>query len=257
MFAFKLFAWSLKLLRAMGCVRKSCHIAFLGTMFANMVCGNEVEPSFPAHQWSPIQLSTIPSERVTETNAEAYFGPPYNFLAKGTLPMYLPTLVTLQEPSLYVGRTNATLREYRFTYLPSWHAPFVLRLTQTTNGPVLIMKAWSNASNSYWSRPPFVTAIPLTANQWDFFTSQISTNSFWEMKPYPEMPEVLDGAGWLLEALDHGRYHLVDRNTPCEGDSRGLEDFRRLCLILLNWAPVERGDQGFFRLKYEISKHLR
>ncbi|OGV51058.1 MAG: hypothetical protein A2017_12790 [Lentisphaerae bacterium GWF2_44_16] len=49
-----------------------------------------------------------------------------------------------------------------------------------------------------------------------------------------------DGSEWLLEALQNGNYHYIDRWTPTyDSEKRNAVDFINLCTWLYRKAPIK------------------
>jgi hypothetical protein len=54
---------------------------------------------------------------------------------------------------------------------------------------------------------------------------------FWSLPPDCHVDDVFDGTSFILEAAEHGRYHVVSRDEPEWGDT-----FGEFALLLLRLA---------------------
>ena len=71
--------------------------------------------------------------------------------------------------------------------------------------------------------------------RWNALEEDLNTNGFWERVSHRDMPEGVDGSRFFLEALNHGKYHMVDRYVTDD------PEFELICLRLLKEAPVKKG----------------
>ncbi|PYV47582.1 MAG: hypothetical protein DMG94_05690 [Acidobacteria bacterium] len=61
----------------------------------------------------------------------------------------------------------------------------------------------------------------MTQEQMDKFLERVKGAGFWEIPSY-EKTWGLDGAQWIIEGVEDGKYHVVDRWTPTKGPIREL-----------------------------------
>ena len=71
---------------------------------------------------------------------------------------------------------------------------------------------------------------------WNTLEEDLKTGGFWERVSHRDLPEGVDGSRFFLEAVTHGKYHMVDRFG---GDD---PEFDRICLRILMKAPVRHGN---------------
>ena len=170
--------------------------------------------------------------------AGRFFGSPGTIWEKVIWPTYEHLLTYLQEPSLSGQRTNKLAREYRLLYLPSRATPIVIRLSGGSGEPTVRLYAFA-VSDSPALIAPVVTVMPCPKELWSRFLSQVQAAKFWDKAPHPETIDVKDGNMMVLEALDRGRYRMVERFERVENFAGEDDSLERLCLVLLEWAPVE------------------
>jgi hypothetical protein len=182
--------------------------------------------------------------------AARFFGPSTNSWGKINLALYEGLFTRIHEPSLFVQRTNTSAQEYRLLYWPSWSPPLILRFYRGREGAVLRIYAWTRPKAPYATEPPFMAEQLRPQRDWEKFIKEFQASKFWERPSYRDMPEGKDGHRVVLEALDHGRYHIVDRFGSDD------EEFERLCDVLLDWAPLQLGDKYFLQLDQRIGDSL-
>ena len=212
-------------------------------------------PLTSASAWRSVHYEPYawdPNKRWEESDVERaarFFGPPSNGWAKILLPYYEGLLTRIHEPSSFAQRTNASAREYRLLYLPSWSPPIVLRFYLGPYGPTLRMYAWTRPDAPYANEPPFMAEQLRSQRDWENFTKEVEASKFWQRASHREEPEGKDGCRFVLEALDRGRHHIVDRFGSDD------DGFEKLCAGLLDWAPVEKG-KYFLQLQNVLAKSL-
>lgn len=181
---------------------------------------------------------TTPSKRFTD---DIYFPAgtfnPYegemNWIAK----FYSGSLAAMREPSLSRIR-DESLETYRFLWLRSFHPPVCVRLIRVNNLRFMSVKQLSDGGRGVDGEAIFPKTLtvdeirPVSGAQWEHFQALLTESDFWSM-PTEVSPKGLDGAGWLLEGVKSGRYHVVDRQSPERGP------YREACLYLLRVSGVE------------------
>lgn len=70
----------------------------------------------------------------------------------------------------------------------------------------------------------------LTKEEWKIIYEEINSINFWNLIPNQRMMG-FDGAQWILEGNEFGKYHVVDRWN-------GME-IRKVCLDLLKLTDLE------------------
>jgi hypothetical protein len=169
---------------------------------------------------------------------------------------YSQTLAAMGEPSLFILRADKSIQVYRFLWLPSFHRPISVRLTINSDGSGTVVARSVDRHMGLLTKPRSDTGKLIvdtsgkaTSADVANVMKQLDSVKFWSMttKESPEgfqgvdagqpgytqvpLPK-LDGAGWLLEGLRQGEYHVVDRRSP-EKDS-----YSQLCRYLLGLGKV-------------------
>jgi hypothetical protein len=148
---------------------------------------------------------------------------------------YGEQLRALKEPSLSQGIFAGGELVYRFTWLRTFHHPITVRVNIDPDGTGMLTSKMADGTGGY--RPGKLIANSrrnISANEVQHILKLIEVMGFWHMPPEPE-PEHsgvvnLDGAQWILEASDHGGYHVIDRWSPDKGPLRDLGLYLALTL---------------------------
>lgn len=125
---------------------------------------------------------------------------------------------------------DAAREVYRFTWLPSFHAPAVVRVERVPDGYRVEAKLGGGAGGYEAGPLARDTAFVLSAAQAEAFASRLDAAEFWTLPAEGDMLG-LDGAQWVLEGLAGRRYHVVDRWSP--GSDGADAHFRALAEWLL------------------------
>jgi hypothetical protein len=180
--------------------------------------------------------------------AALFFGPPTNGWARVLLPNYHRFLTAIHEPSLFAGHTNGTAHEYRLLFLPARSHPQVVRLYVTRGKQVLRVYFWAQPDTPTAPDELYVTETACAPGQWTDFTNEVRACGFWELPSHRDEPEGMHGYRLVLEALEGGKYHMVDR--WCNDDP----PFEKLCLGLrgmVSRLELERSLQ-FYRTQERL-----
>jgi hypothetical protein len=129
---------------------------------------------------------------------------------------YSSHLRAMGEPSLWaLARKNQTASVYRLLWLPSFHHPVCVRISSTAGGARLHVKVLDGAGGF---RPGLVAIernIMLPEHEWNNLNRYLKQAGFWKMPTRPEDDlGVEDGAQLILEGVQAGTYHVVDRQIP-------------------------------------------
>lgn len=144
---------------------------------------------------------------------------------------YSGQLRAMSEPILYKDYSTDT--SYRFTWLRTFHNPIAVRID---NKKGLILLSWKvcEGAGGYDAGKIIVDKqkkIP-EAN-WLEFQKMISQIDFWSMPSTSNEILGTDGAQWILEGINKGKYHVTDRWTP-----RG-SDYAKCCEYLIELTDIK------------------
>jgi hypothetical protein len=167
----------------------------------------------------------------TDTLPGAYFPPSAHspeaqadsFLAL----WYTRALVAMHEPPLYGAQAPPGVVVWRFIWLRSFDPPVAIRITNSPRRCSIVATALGNVITP---EPPqdssgavYITDIlrfgPITRRDSSLRSPVECTHAiqsipgFWAA-PGEDSRTGIDGANWVFEALEQGRYHVVTRWSP-------------------------------------------
>lgn len=167
---------------------------------------------------------------------DLYF--PEDLYGDGTNRHMSNALNVFHEPSLYKSVSYSRIA-YRFLYLRSFHGPVSVRIEidGTCRYGVVIMKHLSSEIDRI-GFPESLYVQPLSPEQITQTLKIMNHYDFWQTASHgnEETETAQDGARWLIEGVQNGKYHLVDRHSPKEGPARELGLY---FLELANLADIE------------------
>ncbi|MEA3207004.1 MAG: hypothetical protein QOE70_61 [Chthoniobacter sp.] len=140
----------------------------------------------------------------------------------------------LGEASIYARRSSPEAHSYRLTWHRSFDPEIVVRIDVEPDGSALLT-AKHLARHPLKGNTPTSHTKKLTRWRGQRLVQQIDRSGFWIAPTYLEM-DGLDGAMWLFEGCRDGRYHVVDRWSPKNGDP-----LKTLGLNMLEAAGFWRG----------------
>jgi hypothetical protein len=151
---------------------------------------------------------------------------------------YAKHLRSMREPSLSDASKDSSLVAYRFLWLPTFDSPIAVRLTVRVDGTGTLTGKMTNGKGGY--DPGKLTmneTHELTKAQITEFLGLLQKAAFWSA-PSEVGAEGNDGEQWVLEGVENGRYHIVDRWSPEKSD------FERLCVFMLEQSKVREKAKG-------------
>lgn len=100
---------------------------------------------------------------------------------------------------------------FRFLWLRSFHVPILIRLENSNHACMLKVKVarYNDSVQQFISFKE--TTKKIGVRQWNTFKRLLSGIDFWSMVSQDYHEQAADGAIWLLEASDKGRYKVVER----------------------------------------------
>ena len=135
---------------------------------------------------------------------------------------YQHQLLGLEEPSLLAQSKNITRQAYRFVWLRTFHHPVAIRLDLKPDGAGELTTKVGTGTGGYDPGHVATNAVkPLTKEHVKRLLSAIQAAEFWNLPSY-EQSGGHDGARWIVEGIDAGKYHVVDRWSPGKGPVRTL-----------------------------------
>ena len=148
---------------------------------------------------------------------------------------YSKHLRAMSELSLSEASKDKTLVVYRFLWLRTFHHPIAIRLTVRPDGTGSLTGKMMSGQGGYEpGRLTEKSSVEVSEQQVQGFLHLLDKTSFWASKTEDSQPGIvnLDGAQWILEGVQDGNYHVMDRFSP------GQDDYSRTCLYLLELSKI-------------------
>jgi hypothetical protein len=168
-----------------------------------------VPDSSPNYQLAQTFLRTLETENASLL--ENYF-PPQSFVGPAgdfQVHWFSRELHALEEKPLWPPASEIE-RTYRITVLPAFTGLESVTLTVAADGAGQMEFRSADARHQHMSAGTVLTISP---QQVIDFTSSLDQIQFWKM-PTELSRNGYDGADWLVEVVQDGKYHVVDRWCP-------------------------------------------
>ncbi len=139
-----------------------------------------------------------------------------------TINWYSHQLAALDEPPIYNQNSDIGIQIYRFIWLRTFHHPISLRIEiNDKEHAVLYIKETDSAGGYDPGKIKIKGKKELSPVEVRKFLVTIDENEFWSL-PRTGESDGLDGAQWIIEGLSEGKYHVVERWSPDEGNVREI-----------------------------------
>jgi hypothetical protein len=195
----------------------------------------------------PAPISARPADRLASTSE--YF-PKESHIDPSRAAWYSMHLRQFNERPLEEAGTKAKC--FRFQWVRSFHHPICITIhfrSKVSNRCIIEAKEKDQA-DTYPPRPASIIkdeTYSLSLEQEKELLKQINGEKFWQTDSYDDLtmpvsmriktksyPMMFDGAQWILEGWDHGKYHLVVRQSPRSGP---VWNIGTMLLKLMNMFP--------------------
>ena len=153
---------------------------------------------------------------------------------------YSKMLFALHEPVLYSYQGKNEI--YRFTLLRSFDHPITVRLQKQGDQQKLFSKMTNGAGGYEPGQIIWDTAFDIRTAQLDTLKSLVDKADFWN-SPTEVYDDGLDGAEWILEAVNNDKYHWVSRWSP---SASRHTNFKTICDYLLNISKAPLGTDRIY-----------
>ena len=138
---------------------------------------------------------------------------------------YSKHLAAMGEPSLpALAQRDRDATVYRLLWLPSFHHPVCVRIERTGEGARLHAKVLDGKGGYEPGQIAIDRILTLDAEQWNHLDRLLQEAAFWEMPTQLEDDGGCDGDQLIVEGVNGGKYHVVDRWEPdpsLQGTVRG------------------------------------
>ena len=121
---------------------------------------------------------------------------------------YSKHLHALEEPAL---NDSLSAKVFRFTWLRTFDNPIVIGLENKNDSITLYWKVCDGAGGYEPGKIIKDKCIRLTLKEWTDFVTNINSIDYWNLPSIESRILGTDGAQWILEGKELGKYHVVDR----------------------------------------------
>lgn len=105
---------------------------------------------------------------------------------------------------------------YRLTWMPTFHAPTVIRLWRSGDKYFIVTKRLNGKGGYELGELETEQSRALSAEEWRSFKSLVDQSWFLRLHSTVEEPIPNDGATWTFEGFSDSRFHSVFRITPSD-----------------------------------------
>jgi enterochelin esterase family protein len=153
------------------------------------------------------------------------------YLAEFLPLLFADDLTKLGEPKLSSGKEPSDFA-YRFKWIRCFHHPISVRIQKS--GSKTILRAVELDGGGYYAWGNIAKEInkELSPAEVKAAVAKLNKAKFWKMESKDPTPTGVDGATWILEGSQNGKYHSVDRWSPESGA------FREACLFLFQLSGL-------------------
>lgn len=150
---------------------------------------------------------------------------------------YAKQLGALKETSIYELRKDTKVTAFRFLCVRALQPPFVIRVEKKADGTGSLIFKQSDGTGGYQTgKIADNQTMKVSKAQMGELEAKITAMQFFELDYRKKNQGGFDGARWLIEGLQNGKYHLVDRYSP------GWGNFRNLGLYLIKLSGEDLKD---------------
>jgi hypothetical protein len=195
-----------------------------------MVCNASSAPkhrSWARRKWISTLLMFFSFNTLTATGQNFFpsgvFSPGDPKLDSFVAKWYADQLSALNEPSLFEAKQDSTIQSYRFLWLRTFHHPVAIRVLLHPDGTGTVFTKVADGAGGFKPGNLILNkTVSLTAERVKNVVGRIQRLKYWMLPRRDANADGMDGAQWVIEGIDHGKYRLVDRWSPESGPIREL-----------------------------------
>lgn len=135
---------------------------------------------------------------------------------------YSEHLSALREPSLFQEK-DSNVQIYRFLWLRTFHHPVAVRVIILSDGSATVMTKMADGTGGYKPGKLILDKTEaLVPEKAQILSEKVRRLLYAPVPLRVQENNGRDGAQWILEGMDHGRYRLIERWRPQDGPVRDL-----------------------------------
>ncbi len=152
---------------------------------------------------------------------------------------YSENLYAMGEPSLWaLPREDRKAVAYRFLWTPSFRSPVAVRIVASGEGAVLHAVKLDGGSGYRGGKPASRKSVKLTRDQWADVRRRLDDARFWSLPHELRTNGIADGASYVVEGVEGGKYHVVHANTNPRPDDR-YSRYKALCEEMIKLSGLD------------------
>jgi len=144
-------------------------------------------------------------------------------------------LDALEEPILC---DSLPRKIFRFTWLRTFHNPIIIGITNIKDTITLYWKVNDGEGGYEPGKIIEDESRPLSLEEWTGIVNKMNAIGFWDLPSIEKGIYGADGAQWILEGKELGKYHFVDRWSGGE--------IEKLCLELINLTDLRIKEEDIY-----------
>lgn len=148
---------------------------------------------------------------------------------------YSKHLEALKEPVL---SDKLPTKVFRFTWLRTFHNPIVIGIENINDTVTLYWKVCDGAGGYEPGKITKDKSKKLTQKEWSIILDKVDSIRFWSLPSKENEILGTDGAQWILEGKELGKYHFVDRWSGGE--------ISQICLELLKLTDLKIKEEDIY-----------
>jgi hypothetical protein len=143
-------------------------------------------------------------------------------------------LDAMKEPSLRgLAEVDRSLTAYRFLWLPSFHKPVSVRVVMSKEGASLHVVQLDGSGGHEPGKIAMSKSLALSQGQREELSRRLDESRYWSLPSVGNPDLITDGDSLIFEAIQTGKYHVVERHCPEPGA------YVDLCRFMLDLAGLE------------------
>jgi hypothetical protein len=131
---------------------------------------------------------------------------------------YAKHLRALHEPSLFELSKDSRVEAYRFLWLRFSHHPIAVRIVVRSSGSGWIRVRMTSGQGGSEPRRIIRYGVSwLTRRKTQSFLAALQSADFWNLDTLPAGNGGIGGPGgaeWIVEGVQNGHYHVIERHSP-------------------------------------------
>jgi Leucine Rich Repeat (LRR) protein len=164
---------------------------------------------------------------------------PKGVISNYSVDWYSEDLYAMKEPSLWsLSKEDPKAVVLCFVWLPSFDPSVAVRVVLSDQGAKLHAVQLDAVSGYLGGKPTVRKSVTLTREQCAELKRLVDDAGFWSMPSNCVEHGVEDGASYVFEGVNEGKYHVVDANSSRDLDDR-YRRYKALCEAMIKLSGLD------------------